>query len=120
MLVAVVNQAIIALQNAQLYRNLREEKARLIEVQEEAQKKLARDPSRFGRGAIEGVAGPEASNNAAAAGAMVPMFSLGVPGSGTTAVMLGALIMFGLRPGPEMFELALALAASEPRAALFT
>jgi putative tricarboxylic transport membrane protein len=68
------------------------------------EKKLARDPSRFGRGAIEGVAAPEASNNAAAAGAMVPMLSLGVPGSGTTAVILGALIMFGLRPGPEMFE----------------
>jgi putative tricarboxylic transport membrane protein len=68
------------------------------------EKKLARDPSRFGRGAIEGVAGPEASNNAAAAGAMVPMLALGVPGSGTTAVILGALIMFGLRPGPEMFD----------------
>ena len=67
------------------------------------EKKIAKDPSRFGRGAIEGVAGPEASNNAASAGAMVPMFALGVPGSGTTAVMLGALIMFGLRPGPEMF-----------------
>jgi putative tricarboxylic transport membrane protein len=68
------------------------------------EKKVARDPSRFGHGAIEGVAGPEASNNAAAAGAMVPMLSLGVPGSGTTAVILGALIMFGLRPGPEMFD----------------
>ncbi len=67
------------------------------------EKKLAKDPSRFGKGAIEGVAGPEASNNAAAAGAMVPMLSLGVPGSGTTAVILGALIMFGVRPGPEMF-----------------
>lgn len=67
------------------------------------EKKLSRDPARFGRGAIEGVAGPESSNNAASAGAMVPMFSLGVPGSGTTAIMLGALIMFGLRPGPEMF-----------------
>ena len=67
------------------------------------EKKVAKDPSRFGKGAIEGVAGPEASNNAAAAGAMVPMLSLGVPGSGTTAVMLGALIMFGVRPGPEMF-----------------
>ncbi len=67
------------------------------------EKKVAKDPSRFGRGAIEGVAGPESSNNAASAGAMVPMFALGVPGSGTTAVMLGALIMFGLRPGPEMF-----------------
>ena len=67
------------------------------------EKKLAKDPSRFGKGAIEGVAGPEASNNAAAAGAMVPMLSLGVPGSGTTAVILGALIMLGVRPGPEMF-----------------
>jgi putative tricarboxylic transport membrane protein len=80
------------------------------------EKKLAKDPSRFGKGAIEGVAGPEASNNAAAAGAMVPMLSLGVPGSGTTAVILGALIMFGVRPGPEMFttnaELVWALMAS--------
>jgi putative tricarboxylic transport membrane protein len=67
------------------------------------EKKVARDPSRFGHGAIEGVAGPEASNNAAAAGNMVPMFALGVPGSGTTAIILGALIMFGIRPGPEMF-----------------
>jgi putative tricarboxylic transport membrane protein len=67
------------------------------------EKKIARDPSRFGHGAIEGVAAPEASNNAAAAGAMVPMLSLGVPGSGTTAIILGALIMFGIRPGPEMF-----------------
>jgi len=68
------------------------------------EKRVAKDPSRFGRGAIEGVAGPEASNNAAAAGALVPMLSLGVPGSGTTAVILGALIMFGIRPGPEMFQ----------------
>lgn len=67
------------------------------------EKKLAKDPSRFGKGAIEGVAGPEASNNAAASGALVPMLSLGVPGSGTTAVILGALVMFGVRPGPEMF-----------------
>ena len=67
------------------------------------EKKVAKDPSRFGKGAIEGVAGPEASNNAAAAGAMVPMLALGVPGSGTTAIILGALIMFGIRPGPEMF-----------------
>lgn len=68
------------------------------------EKKVARDPSRFGRGAIEGVAAPESANNAAAAGAMVPMLSLGVPGSGTTAIILGALIMFGIRPGPELFS----------------
>jgi putative tricarboxylic transport membrane protein len=67
------------------------------------EKKIARDPSRFGKGAIEGVAAPESANNAAAAGAMVPMLSLGVPGSGTTAIILGALIMFGIRPGPELF-----------------
>jgi len=67
------------------------------------EKKVAKDPSRFGKGAIEGVAAPEAENNAAAAGAMVPMLSLGVPGSGTTAIILGALIMFGIRPGPELF-----------------
>ena len=67
------------------------------------ERNIAKDPSRFGKGAIEGVAGPEASNNAASAGAMVPMLSLGVPGSGTTAVILGALIMFGLRPGPDLF-----------------
>ena len=67
------------------------------------ERKAARDPARFGKGAIEGVAGPESANNAASAGAMVPMLSLGVPGSGTTAVILGALIMFGLRPGPELF-----------------
>jgi putative tricarboxylic transport membrane protein len=68
-----------------------------------AEKKVAKDPARFGKGAIEGVAGPESANNAASAGAMVPMFALGVPGSNTTAVMLAALIMFGLRPGPDMF-----------------
>ena len=67
------------------------------------EKKVSKRPQEFGKGAIEGVAGPEASNNAAAAGAFVPMLALGVPGSGTTAIILGALIMFGLRPGPELF-----------------
>jgi putative tricarboxylic transport membrane protein len=67
------------------------------------EKKASKHPEEFGHGAIEGVAGPEASNNAAAAGAMVPMLALGVPGSGTTAIILGALIMFGLQPGPELF-----------------
>jgi putative tricarboxylic transport membrane protein len=68
------------------------------------EKKVSKTPERFGKGAIEAVAAPEAANNAAAAGAMVPMFALGIPGSGTTAIMLGALIMFGLRPGPALFE----------------
>ena len=68
------------------------------------EKRLAKDPSRFGRGAIEGVAGPESANNGAVSGSFVPMFSLGVPGSGATAIMLGALIMYGLRPGPDLFH----------------
>ncbi len=68
------------------------------------EKKVSKHPEEFGTGAIEGVAAPEAANNAAATGAMVPMFALGIPGSGTTAVMLGALIMFGLQPGPQLFE----------------
>ena len=68
------------------------------------EKRISKTPERFGRGAIEGVAGPEAANNAASAGAMVPMFALGLPGSNTTAIMLGALIMFGLRPGPQLFQ----------------
>lgn len=67
------------------------------------EKKVSKTPERFGHGVIEGVAGPEAANNSAVSGALVPMFALGIPGSGTTALMLGALIMFGLRPGPDMF-----------------
>jgi putative tricarboxylic transport membrane protein len=69
-----------------------------------AEKRAARDPARFGHGAIEGVAAPEAANNAAAGGAMVPLLTLGIPGSGTTAVLLGALMLYGLRPGPQLFE----------------
>jgi len=68
------------------------------------EKKVSRHPEEFGRGAIEGVAGPESANNAASAGAMVPMLTLGIPGSATTAVMLGGLMMWGLRPGPLLFE----------------
>jgi putative tricarboxylic transport membrane protein len=68
------------------------------------EKKVSRHPGQFGRGAIEGVAGPESANNAASAGAMVPMLTLGIPGSATTAVMLGGLMMWGLRPGPLLFE----------------
>jgi putative tricarboxylic transport membrane protein len=64
------------------------------------EKKVAKDPSRFGRGAIEGVAAPESANNSATAGAMVPLLTLGIPGSATTAVLLGAFILYGLRPGP--------------------
>jgi putative tricarboxylic transport membrane protein len=68
------------------------------------EKKISTTPERFGKGAIEGVAGPESANNAAATAAMVPMLTLGIPGSATTAIMLGGLMMWGLRPGPMLFE----------------
>ncbi|HEX2501241.1 MAG TPA: tripartite tricarboxylate transporter permease [Methylomirabilota bacterium] len=68
------------------------------------EKRLSRHPERFGTGVIEGVAAPETANNAASGGAMVPLLTLGVPGSGTTAIMLGALMLWGLRPGPLLFE----------------
>jgi len=68
------------------------------------EKKLSRHPEEFGKGAIEGVAAPESANNAAATAAMVPMLTLGIPGSATTAIMLGGLMMWGLRPGPMLFE----------------
>lgn len=67
------------------------------------EKQLSKHPEEFGKGAIEGVAAPEAANNAASVGAMIPMLALGVPGSGTTAVMMGALLMLGLQPGPTLF-----------------
>ncbi|HEY8486345.1 MAG TPA: tripartite tricarboxylate transporter permease [Limnochordales bacterium] len=67
------------------------------------ERRLSRHPERFGRGAPEGVAAPEAANNAATAGAMAPMLVLGIPGSATTGVILAALLMFGLRPGPTLF-----------------
>lgn len=63
----------------------------------------SKEPERFGKGAIEGIAAVEAANNAATGGSMVPLLTLGIPGSGATAVMLGALIMYGLRPGPLLF-----------------
>jgi putative tricarboxylic transport membrane protein len=68
------------------------------------EKKISKHPHEFGHGAIEGVAAPESANNAAATGAMVPMLTLGIPGSATTAIMLGGLMMWGLRPGPLLFE----------------
>jgi putative tricarboxylic transport membrane protein len=68
------------------------------------EKRVSRQPERFGRGAIEGVAAPEAANNAASAGALVPLLTLGLPGGTTTAVLVGALIMWGLRPGPLLFR----------------
>ncbi len=68
------------------------------------EKRLSKNPEQFGKGAIEGVAGPEAANNSDTAGAMVPLLTLGVPGGGATAVMLGAFIMYGVQPGPLLFQ----------------
>jgi putative tricarboxylic transport membrane protein len=67
------------------------------------EKNLSKKPEEFGKGAIEGLAAPEAANNACSCGAMVPLLTLGIPGSGTTAVMLGALMLLGVRPGPTLF-----------------
>ena len=68
------------------------------------EKRLARRPGEFGRGAIEAVAGPEAANNASAAGTLVPLLTLGLPTSATAAVLLAAFQQFGLQPGPLLFE----------------
>ncbi len=65
-----------------------------------SEKKLAKNPEEFGKGSIKGLTGPETANNAATSGAFVPLLSLGIPGSGTTAVMLGAFLVLGLQPGP--------------------
>jgi TctA family transporter len=66
------------------------------------EKRIARDPSRFGHGAIEGVAGPEAANNADAQCKFIPMLTLGLPASGVMALMLGALTIHGIAPGPQV------------------
>ena len=68
------------------------------------EKRLSKHPEEFGKGAIEGVAGPEAANNSDTAGALVPLLTLGVPGGGATAVLMGAFIMYGIQPGPLLFE----------------
>jgi putative tricarboxylic transport membrane protein len=68
------------------------------------EKKIAKDPSRFGRGAIEGVAGPEAANNAAAQTSFIPMLTLGLPSNAVMALMIGALMMQGLYPGPQLMR----------------
>jgi TctA family transporter len=66
------------------------------------EKKMAKDPSRFGKGAIEGVAAPEAANNAASQTSFIPTLTLGIPGSGVMALMLGALTIQGIAPGPQV------------------
>jgi putative tricarboxylic transport membrane protein len=68
------------------------------------ERRLARDPGQFGHGAIEGVAGPEAANNAAAAGTLVPLLALGLPTSATAAILLAAFQQYGLQPGPLLFQ----------------
>jgi putative tricarboxylic transport membrane protein len=64
------------------------------------EKKISKTPERFGKGAIEGVAGPESANNAASGGALIPLLSLGVPPNVTMALLMGAFVIHGLRPGP--------------------
>jgi putative tricarboxylic transport membrane protein len=66
-------------------------------------KKSSKNPDQFGKGSLEGVAAPEAANNAAVGGALIPLLTLGIPGSASTAVLIGALFMHGLVPGPELF-----------------
>ena len=65
-----------------------------------SEKRLSKNPDEFGKGSVKGVAAPESANNAATSGAFVPLLSLGIPGSGTTAVMLGAFLVLGVQPGP--------------------
>lgn len=73
------------------------------------EKRFAKHPEEFGHGAIEGVAGPEAANNAAAAGTLVPLLTLGLPTTATAAIMLAGFQQFGLQPGPLLFATAPAL-----------
>lgn len=67
------------------------------------EKKLAGASGQFGQGDLRGIAAPEAANNASACGSFIPMLTLGVPGSGTTAVMMGALTLYNITPGPQLF-----------------
>ena len=75
--------------------------ARLLSYATE--KRLSKHPEEFGHGAIEGVAGPEAANNASAAGTLVPLLTLGLPTSATAAILLAGFQQFGLQPGPLLF-----------------
>ena len=66
-------------------------------------KTISKDPDSFGKGNIEGVVAPESANNAASTGSMLPMLTLGIPGSPTTAILLGGMVIWGLEPGPMLF-----------------
>src|SRR5699024_311309 len=71
------------------------------------EKRISKKPKKqekFGKGCVEGIASPETANNAATSGAFVPLLSLGIPGSGTTAVLLGALLVMGVNPGPMLIQ----------------
>ena len=68
------------------------------------EKAVSKHPERFGTGVPEGVAAPEGANNAETGGALVPMLTLGIPGSGTTAILLAAFVLWGLKPGPLMIQ----------------
>jgi putative tricarboxylic transport membrane protein len=66
-------------------------------------KSMSKNPKSFGKGNVEGVVAPEAANNAASTGSMLPMLTLGIPGSPTTAILLGGMVIWGLEPGPRLF-----------------
>jgi TctA family transporter len=68
------------------------------------EKRLARDPSRFGKGAIEGVAGPESANNAGAQTSFIPLLTLGIPPNAVMALMIGAMTLHGITPGPQVMN----------------
>jgi putative tricarboxylic transport membrane protein len=82
----------------------------------ELERRVSKQPDELGTGVIEGVSGPEGANNAATNGSFVPLLTLGIPGSGTTAILLGAFLLFGIRPGPllmvEQADIAWGLMAS--------
>lgn len=67
------------------------------------QKRLSKNPDLMGKGSVEGIVAAEAANNACTGGAMIPLLSLGIPGDATTAILIGAFLMHGLRPGPALF-----------------
>ena len=69
-----------------------------------AEKRFSKSPEKFGTGAIEGVAGPESANNAAVSGGFVPLFTLGIPANSAMAILLGAMLIHGLQPGPMILS----------------
>ena len=69
-----------------------------------AEKRVAKDPERFGRGAIEGVAGPESANNAAATSSFIPLLTLGIPANASMAMLFAALLVVGVTPGPQLID----------------